>query len=108
MIINGNYVIIISLYLGMDKYSYHIVTLRIIGLIYLSLSFYERVVLISKIMIFSVISIVLMLLFSTYNLLLIYLFCEISCCKTRTLNVSLRYLSEAFDAPSFYRSQVRF
>jgi len=43
MIINGDYVIIISLYLRMDKYSCHIVILRIIGLIYLSLFFDEKV-----------------------------------------------------------------
>jgi hypothetical protein len=60
---NGDYIIIISLYIGIDKYSYYIIILRvwIIGLIYLSLSFDEKERLILKIMIFNITLIVLML-----------------------------------------------
>jgi len=51
IIVNGDYIIMISSYFRMDKYSYYIIILRvwIIGLIYLSLLFDEKNVLRLKI-----------------------------------------------------------
>jgi len=76
---NGDYIIIIRFYIGIDKYSFYMIILSIwiIGLIYLSLFFDERSEMTLKIVIFNIIIIVLMLFFGSFNLLLIYLFFEI-------------------------------
>jgi NADH-ubiquinone oxidoreductase chain 4 len=79
VISNGDYIIIIRLYIGIDKYSFYIIILSvwIIGLIYLSLFFDDESEIILKIIIFNFIIIVLILFFGSLNLLLIYLFFEI-------------------------------
>jgi len=48
IIINGDYIIIISLHIDIDKYSYYIIILRV-WIIGLSLFFYEKEGLILKI-----------------------------------------------------------
>jgi len=62
---NGDYIIISSFYLGIDKCSFYIIILSvwIIGLIYLCLFFDESDGIILKIIIFNIIIIVLILFF---------------------------------------------
>jgi len=78
-ITNGEYLIIIRLYFGLDKYSFYMILLRtwVVGLIYISLLFDEEDNLKLKIIIFNIILLILIIFFSVYNLLLIYLFFEI-------------------------------
>jgi len=81
---NGEYLIIISLYFGLDKYSFYIVILRtwVVGLIFISLLFDENNSLKLKIIIFNFILLILVIFFSVYNILLIYLFFEVSLIPT--------------------------
>jgi len=57
IITNGEYIIIIRRYFGLDKYSFYIILLRIwiINLIYISLLFDEKDELVLKIIIFNIV-----------------------------------------------------